>query len=150
MIKIYIFADSYKHFSGSIQEYTKRLKKWVEIIKLRPVKKWTPDQIITSETRILLEKLSQIKWFRIILSPWGKNLSTKDFVSLIEEKKNRAQDISFFIGGANGLDYEQLEIHTDFELSLGQMTLPHWLALTMLLEQIYRYQEIIKGSGYHK
>lgn len=39
MIKIYIFADSHKHFSDAISEYTKRLGKKIELIELKPVKK---------------------------------------------------------------------------------------------------------------
>jgi hypothetical protein len=39
MIKIYIFADSHKHFSDAIAEYKKRLRKQIEIIELKPVKK---------------------------------------------------------------------------------------------------------------
>jgi hypothetical protein len=39
MIKIYIFADSHKHFSEAISEYKKRLGKQVEVIELKPVKK---------------------------------------------------------------------------------------------------------------
>jgi hypothetical protein len=39
MIKIYIFADSYKHFEEPIKEYIKRLGKSVELVKLKPIKK---------------------------------------------------------------------------------------------------------------
>lgn len=150
MIKIYIFADSHKHFSSWIQEYTKRLGKHIEIIELKPVKKGTPEQIISAETQILIEKFSRETGYKIILSPKGKNISTKEFSKLIEKQKNSWQKILFAIGGANGLDYEKLELLADFELSLGKMTLPHGLALTMLLEQVYRCTEIEKGSWYHK
>lgn len=39
MIKIYIFADSHKHFSSAISEYIKRLGKNIEVIELKPIKK---------------------------------------------------------------------------------------------------------------
>jgi len=150
MIQIYIFADSYKHFQNGISEYTKRLRKDLQVIELKPVKKGTPQQIIASETQILSEKIQNTTGYKIILSPSGTNLSTLEFTTLIETQKNSGNKISFFIGGANGLDYEKLELHADFELSLGKMTLPHGLALTMLLEQVYRCREIERGSGYHK
>ncbi len=150
MIKIYIFADSHKHFISWIQEYTKRLGKSLEVIELKPVKKGTAEQIVSAETQILLEKVQKISGYKVILSPEWQSISTKDFFRLIEKQKNSGNKISFFIGGANGLDYEKLELSADFELSLGKMTLPHGLALTMLLEQIYRCKEIEKGSAYHK
>jgi len=150
MIKIYIFSDSHKHFTSGIQECIKRLGKWGEVIELKPVKKWTPDQIISTETDILLEKLKKESGYKVILSPEGNNISTEWLSKLIEKQKNSGKKISFFIGWANGLDYEALELHADFELSLGKMTLPHGLALTMLLEQVYRCKEIEKGSEYHK
>ena len=57
MIKIYIFADSHKHFSEAIGEYKKRLGKMVEVIELKPIKKGSSEQIIALETQILKEKL---------------------------------------------------------------------------------------------
>lgn len=150
MIKIYIFADSHKHFSDAVKEYTKRLGKQVELIELKPMKKWTPEQIITAETEILYEKLAKESAYKIILSPHGKNISTEELWSIIENRKNSGKKIVFAIGGANGFDYEVLASKIDLELSLGKMILPHSLALTILLEQVYRCSEIEKGSGYHK
>jgi len=150
MIIIYIFADSHKHFSDAIVEYLKRLGKIVELRELKPVKKWTPEQIISAETEIISTKLGSEKWYKIILSPNGKNISTIDFWKLIEVQKNNWQKIIISIGWANGLDYLRLQDVCDIELSLGKMILPHSLALTLILEQIYRCSEIERWSGYHK
>jgi rRNA large subunit m3Psi methyltransferase RlmH len=150
MIKIYIFADSHKHFSESISEYKKRLGKQVEVIKLKPVKKWTSEQIILSETKILQEKLDSQQGYKIILSPTGKNISTEKFWEIIEIQKNSGNKIILAIGWANGLNYSPLKGIVDVELSLWKMILPHSLALMVILEQIYRCSEIEKWSGYHK
>lgn len=150
MIKIYIFADSHKHFSDAISEYTKRLGKKIELIELKPVKKWTPEQIISAETKLISEKLSREQGYKIALSPNGKNISTEQFWEIIEQQKNSGNKIILGIGWANGLDYSLLQNTINLELSLGKMVLPHSLALTVLLEQIYRCSEIEKGSGYHK
>ena len=150
MIIIYIFADSYKHFSDAIVEYLKRLGKTVELRELKPVKKWTPEQIISAETEIISTKLGSEKWYKIILSPNGRNISTEDFWKLIEVQKNNWQKIIISIGWANGLDYSRLQDVCDIELSLGKMILPHSLVLTLILEQIYRCSEIERWSGYHK
>ncbi len=150
MIKIYIFADSHKHFSDTIWEYIKRLWKQIDLIKLKPVKKGTPEQIILAESKILDERLKKEHAYKIILSPTGKNISTEGFRNIIESQKNSWNKIIIAIGWANGLDYSLLKNTFDFELSLGKMILPHSLALTILLEQVYRCSEIERGSGYHK
>ncbi len=150
MMLLYIFADSHKHFSEAVKEYLKRLGKQVDLRELKPVKKWIPSEIIFWETQILREILEKEKGYKIILSPNGKNISTQDFREVIETQKNVGKKIIFVVGGAHGLDYTKLQDVCDMELSLGKMILPHSLALTILLEQIYRCSEIEKGSGYHK
>ena len=150
MIKVYIFADSHKHFKEAISEYMKRLWKQLELIELKPIKKWTPEQVILSETNILKEKLSKESGYKVILSPNWRNISTEEFSELIEKSKNSWNKMILAIWWANGLDYTILKDCVDLELSLWKMVLPHSLALTVLLEQIYRCSEIERGSGYHK
>jgi len=150
MIQIYIFADSHKHFSEAISEYKKRLWKQVEIIQLKPVKKWTSDQIIATESKILKERLDKQSGYKIVLSPEGKNISTNELGIIFEKQKNSWNKIICAIGGANWLDYSLLKNSIDLEISLWKMILPHSLAFTVLLEQIYRCSEIEKGSWYHK
>lgn len=150
MVTIYIFADSHKQFSDALREYQKRLGKQLEIRELKPVKKWNPKEIIHAETEILREKLQKESAYIVVLSPKGKNISTEELWVIIEQKKCSGEKVIFVIGGANGLDYGALKNIVDFELSLGAMTLPHSLALTVLVEQIYRCSEIERGSQYHK
>ena len=150
MIKIYIFADSHKHFTSSIDEYKKRLGKDIELIELKPVKKGTPQQIITEETKILQQKLEKEKGYKIILSPNGKNISTEELSETLQNQKNLGNKTVFCIGWAWGLDYDLLIPYKNMELSLWKMIIPHGLALTLLLEQVYRCREIERGTLYHK
>ena len=53
------------------------------------------------------------------------------------------------IGGAEGLAAAVIE-RADAVLSLGMMTWPHFLARGMLLEQLYRAQQILAGHPYHR
>ena len=57
--------------------------------------------------------------------------------------------IAFAIGGADGLGKAVLDA-ADATLSLGAMTWPHLLVRTMLLEQLYRAQQILAGHPYHR
>ena len=61
----------------------------------------------------------------------------------MEKKK-----ISFIIGGDLGLDNFFKEKKNVF--SFGNHTWPHLMVRIMLIEQIYRAQEIIRGTLYHK
>lgn len=58
-------------------------------------------------------------------------------------------ELAFAIGGADGLDAEVLD-RADATLSLGSMTWPHLLVRSLLLEQIYRAQQIRVGHPYHR
>ena len=58
-------------------------------------------------------------------------------------------DLALAIGGADGLAAAVTE-RADFVLSLGAMTWPHLLARSMLLEQLYRAQQILAGHPYHR
>ena len=55
----------------------------------------------------------------------------------------------FAIGGAEGLGPAVIG-RADAVLSLGQMTWPHLLVRCMLLEQLYRAQQILAGHPYHR
>jgi 23S rRNA (pseudouridine1915-N3)-methyltransferase len=58
-------------------------------------------------------------------------------------------ELAFAIGGADGLAAEVLD-RADATLSLGSMTWPHLLVRSLLLEQIYRAQQIRAGHPYHR
>ncbi|MDC0506060.1 23S rRNA (pseudouridine(1915)-N(3))-methyltransferase RlmH [Candidatus Gracilibacteria bacterium] len=150
MIKIYIFADAMKHFNDAVKEYDKRLGRNCKIIKLKPVKKGTPAQIIEAETKILKEKIEKENAYKVILAPGGESLNTFAFHKLIEDNKQIYPHIIFCIGGAYGLNYDALKLITNKFLTLSGFILPHALALTILLEQVYRAMMIEKGSDYHK
>jgi 23S rRNA (pseudouridine1915-N3)-methyltransferase len=58
-------------------------------------------------------------------------------------------ELAFAIGGPDGLDSAVLG-RAEAVLSLGPMTWPHLLARGMLLEQLYRAQQILAGHPYHR
>lgn len=150
MIHIYIFADAYKQFNDAVKEYDKRLWRSCKIIKLKPVKKWTPAQIIAAETELLKQKIEKQNAYKVVLAPGWNSLNTFAFHKLIEDNKQIYPHTIFCIWGAYGLDYEVLKPITNKLLTLSDFILPHALALTILLEQIYRAAMIEKWSDYHK
>ena len=150
MIKIYIFADSYKIYEKAISEYEKRLGSILKIEKLKPFKNTNSTLVIEKETEVLKKVLEKTKWYKIILSPEWKRFNTDNFYDFIENKKQNYWDINFFIWWANWLNYKSLKQFSDLELSLSDFTLPHSLALVVLIEQIYRLSMIKKWTSYNK
>lgn len=150
MIKIYIFADSYKHFEIPIKEYEKRLWKSLFIAKLKPSKNTNENLVIKEETNIIKEKLTNEKGFKIALNPVWKTFKTSDFFELLENKKMNYGDIIFVIWWAFWFNYEDLNWFIDLYLSLSSFTMPHSLALLVILEQVYRLEMIKKGTSYDK
>ncbi len=147
MIKIISFIDSFKHYEQPLKEFEKRLWRDVEIVKLKPIKNW---DIIKKETLFLKELLIKENWFKIILNPNWKNLSTEEFYDLVELKKMNYKNIIFIIWGANWINYSEIRYLVDFELNFWKMIMPHILILLVLVEQIYRISMIKKWTSYHK
>ncbi len=83
--------------------------------------------------------------FKVALDERGKEFTSTEFARLISNYR----DITFFIGGAEGLSKEVKE-SSDLILSLSRLTLQHDVARIVLLEQLFRAQEINRGSPYHR
>lgn len=87
----------------------------------------------------------------IALDERGETLGSEDFAKRIEKWRDAApgNELTFLIGGADGLD-DAIRKKAKFLLSFGKQTWPHMLVRVMLLEQIYRAQQIIAGHPYHR
>ncbi len=85
----------------------------------------------------------------IVLERSGKMMTSNEFSTFLKNKMmNQIGRVCFLIGSEIGFDdYFKTSF---FTMSLGKQTWPHLLVRIMLIEQIYRSMEIIKGSGYHK
>ena len=85
----------------------------------------------------------------ISLDKSGKIISTEKFTTFINDWNYDQKNISFLIGGAEGLTKECLE-NSRLTVSLGKMTWPHLLVRVMLAEQLYRASTIISKHPYHR
>ena len=149
MFKIYIVWDSFKHFDSAIKEYEKRLGKNLQIIKIKPTKNWTPQQIIEKDTQKIVKLLEKEKnSYNILLSLKWKELDSLEFAKLLKINFDKGININFIIWWAFGLDESKLK-NIDYKFKLGKITLPHGLALLVLLEQIYRSFQINQNRNYH-
>ncbi len=84
---------------------------------------------------------------KVLLDPGGKQLTSAEFIRLIEQAEAHGRDQVFVLGGADGLPPEWRS-RADLLLSLSRMTFPHELARAMLTEQIYRAFTTLRGHPY--
>jgi 23S rRNA (pseudouridine1915-N3)-methyltransferase len=98
---------------------------------------------------MIMETLAKTKDRIILLDERWASLSTSALVETIERAKNESEDITFIIGGSYGVDLELFGNIPHRTIKISDFIMPHSLALLVLVEQVYRAHEIIKGSGYH-
>ncbi|MGB3409417.1 MAG: 23S rRNA (pseudouridine(1915)-N(3))-methyltransferase RlmH [Jannaschia sp.] len=85
----------------------------------------------------------------VILDERGAPLTSPDLAQKIGDWRDRARDVVFVIGGADGLDAD-LRARADLAISFGAMVWPHMLVRVMVAEQLYRAAGILAGSPYHR
>ena len=87
--------------------------------------------------------------YRVGLVIEGEQLSSEQLAGFLEKRALESREVSFIVGGPDGLPPEVID-QLDYRLSLGKLTLPHDLAMVVLLEALYRASTINAGQPYHK
>ena len=144
MIKIICVGKIKESFyRDAIMEYKKRLDKYhkVEIIEVM-------DSNINQEKELILKKIRDRDYI-ITMEIDGKELDSIEFADFIDKSLIRNSNITFIIGGSNGL-HDDIKKLSNYALSFSKMTFPHQLFRVILLEQIYRAFKIIHNESYHK
>ena len=127
-----------KALKSLMAPYEKRLRwtvKWVEIPeqKSHKFKDYLPPDAFT-----------------IALDERGESLSSEAFSTLIEKKQlSGISHLCFLIGNAEGFP-EALSPLIHHKISFGRATWPHMIVRLLLIEQLYRAQQILSGHPYHK
>lgn len=86
----------------------------------------------------------------IALDEGGREVTSEQFAKRLGDWQDEGiRDVAFIIGGADGLD-PAFRDAAALKIAFGSMTWPHMLARCMLMEQLYRAQEILAGNPYHK
>jgi 23S rRNA (pseudouridine1915-N3)-methyltransferase len=86
----------------------------------------------------------------IALDERGQSWSSRELAERLGRWRDQGTTtLAFATGGADGLGQAVLD-RADTILSLGAMTWPHLLARSLLLEQLYRAQQILAGHPYHR
>ncbi len=153
-MKIILISKTKTEYVQAEQEFLKRLQRYAEVeilnLKEEPItKNRSNDEIMEIEGKRILDKLDK-DYFTVALHLMGVQKTSEEFADLIEENRDfKGAKICFIIGGPLGLSQNVLN-KADLVLSFSKMTFTHQLIRLLLLEQIYRGFEILKGTGYHK
>lgn len=125
-------------------EYLKRMN-WNVSIKEIDAGKASTSAI---EAPLILKQIPENAMV-VALDERGETWSSPDFAKKIGQWQLQTQELVFLIGGADGFA-EEIRKKAKFLMSFGKQTWPHMMVRVMLLEQIYRAQQILAGHPYHR
>jgi 23S rRNA (pseudouridine1915-N3)-methyltransferase len=134
------------YFYDAFQDYYKRMQYPPQITQ--HAIKGSGEGLKVLESQAILKALRPQDGL-IVLDEEGRNLSTEEFYGLMRGLYDHHLVPCFAIGGAQGHD-PLLKQKARYVLSLGAMTWPHMMVRVMLMEQLYRIQQIHKGHPYHR
>ena len=145
-----------KYFTAAIDEYAKRLSRFVKLNITEVPDEKIPDNASEKEMELIKEKegakiLAKLPQnsFVVTLCIEGKELSSEELAEKISDISMTSSNITFIIGGSLGLA-DAVKCKSNLRLSFGRMTLPHQLMRVVLLEQMYRAFTINNNDSYHK
>lgn len=111
-------------------------------------KNYSVSEVVQKESALLKKKIKEHD-FVVALDKEGINLDTEKLKSNFENWIASSKDVSFVIGGPDGLSNELTE-ESNFCWSLSQLTFPHAVVPILVLEQIYRAWSMTQNHPYHR
>lgn len=138
--------------AAAIREYeTRAARYWpLEVVEVKEESARSVGGAVVrrKEGERLLERIPS--GARLVLcDPGGDAMDSATFAAMLQEQRERAQDVAFVIGGAHGIgDVVRERPHR--RIALAPWTLPHELARLVLAEQLYRAGTIGRNEPYHK
>jgi 23S rRNA (pseudouridine1915-N3)-methyltransferase len=85
----------------------------------------------------------------VALDERGKDLTTLQLSQLLTQWQQGGRDVTFVIGGADGLD-AGFKQSADMLIRISSLTLPHGMVRVLLAEQLYRAWSITQNHPYHR
>lgn len=99
------------------------------------------------ESERILSRLNDDE-FVVLLDERGKLLDSPGLSRQLLVPLEQSKPIVIIIGGAYGVD-DSIHQRANFVWSLSPLVFPHQIVRLILVEQIYRAQEIAAGRPYH-
>ena len=134
--------------SGGIKRYQTRCKQpWNFEWQLIPHSKLDGQQARQEESERILARL-HTQDFIILLDERGQMFDSPTLSCQLNELFAQGKNITIVIGGAFGVSTALIQ-RANLVWSLSPLVFPHQLVRLILAEQLYRAQEIARGSRYH-
>jgi 23S rRNA (pseudouridine1915-N3)-methyltransferase len=134
----------------AIEDYEKRASRYwpLDVVEVRAesARSRATKDVKRLEGERLLDKVAGTL---VALDEKGKTFTSEKFAQWMVERREHAEDTTFVIGGAYGLD-EVVRQRAAMLLSLSPWTLQHEMARLLLAEQLFRAGTIHRGEPYHK
>lgn len=149
MIKLIAIGKKHESWvQEGIEHYQKRLRapwnlEWV----LLPHSSQEGARARQDESERILLRLSPSDYV-VLLDERGKLLDSPALARTLQQQIDSSKNIVIIIGGAYGVS-EELQQRASLVWSLSPAVFPHQLVRLMLVEQLYRSQEIAAGRPYH-
>lgn len=134
-------------------EYAKRMPPEcrVQLKEIKPVERSgsRSAETVMAQERAKIEAAIP-KGSRIVaLDERGKDLTTLQLSQLLTQWQQDGRDVTFVIGGADGLD-AGFKASADMLIRISSLTLPHGMVRVLLAEQLYRAWSITQNHPYHR
>lgn len=129
--------------STAYEDYTRRLRSAMRIdLEELPVGRNKDD-----EEKRFLERVGDD--YVVALDEHGKSKSTLEVSRWLNERLLEGRNLSFLIGGPNGLGRKVL-LAAHWRWSLSPLTFPHAMVRVLLAEQLYRAHSLLNNHPYHR
>ena len=149
MLKIIAIGKKHEPWvAAGIERYQKRLQRpWNIAWELLPHSPFDSNNARHDESERILSRCGADE-FVVVLDERGKLLNSPALSQSIDQAFADSRPLVFVIGGAYGVTDEVRE-RADLVWSLSPLVFPHQLVRLILVEQLYRAQEISRGGKYH-
>ena len=125
------------------EEYTRRLRSSMRV----DLEELNVGKNKSDEEKRLLERIGDD--YLVTLDEHGKSLTTVELAKWLAQRQQDGRNLSFVIGGPDGLAPEILE-KAALRWSLSALTFPHAMVRVILAEQLYRAQSVLQNHPYHR
>jgi len=138
---------------AGFQEYAKRMPPECRLVlkEIKPIERSSGKnaETVMAQERTRIEAALPKGGRVIALDEHGAQMTTVQLSQQLSVWQQHGGDVSFVIGGADGLDAE-FKKNADMLLRLSNMTLPHGMVRVILAEQLYRAWSILRNHPYHR
>ncbi|MBI5344136.1 MAG: 23S rRNA (pseudouridine(1915)-N(3))-methyltransferase RlmH [Deltaproteobacteria bacterium] len=143
------------YMKDAVSDYLKRIKRYaglqtVEVKEEAALVKMPRQELLKKEAERISRRIKGSD-YAVALDERGVSFTSQGLAGFFKDFMSHGRagrkDICFIVGGPYGL-HPALRASAQAVMSLSSMTLPHELAMLVLVEQVYRAFTIIKNEPY--